>query len=156
MTRHPHPVEAFGRPGSRLAAAGVAALGAAVAGGWIVESHWLVMALPGWGVMQFNTALAFLLLGAGILAAPYAWRIAVACGSLVAVVGIATIASYLVGRDFGLDQLLVDAFTAQLTSQPGRMAPNAASAPRRAPFRHRRKPPVAGAHRPRPWRWSAC
>jgi PAS domain S-box-containing protein len=83
--------------------------------------------------MKANTALAFLLAGVSLWwlhtdeADERGHRIAQAGAFVVALVGLATLSEYLVGRDLGIDQLLFqESPEAVGTSSPGRMAPTTA------------------------------
>jgi len=97
--------------------------------GWILEQSWLVTVIPGGAPIAFNTAVAIVLLGGGLLALdggrPGLGRVA---GVLVALTGAVTFCQFPLGRDFGVDQLLWPQNLMLATSAPGRMAPNTAAA----------------------------
>jgi signal transduction histidine kinase len=113
---------------SRLAAAAIAALALTVLSGWLAQSATLVQWRALWVPMQFNTALCFLLLGAGMLLAPRLPAASNVCSALVVLIGALTMATYVSGFDLGLDEWMVTAFTTVQSSHPGRMAPNSAFA----------------------------
>ncbi|MBF0463104.1 MAG: PAS domain S-box protein, partial [Magnetococcales bacterium] len=75
--------------------------------------------------MQYNTALCFLLSGVGLLSIPMGWlRLAQGCGMAIGVLGILTGTQYILGVDFGLDQLFMHHYITVKVIHPGRMAPN--------------------------------
>ena len=67
--------------------------------------------------MQYNTALA--------LVRSYS-RVAVGLATFVLILGFLTLLEYLLGADFGIDQVLMESYVLVGTSSPGRMAPNTA------------------------------
>ncbi len=73
--------------------------------------------------MQFNTAMGFVLTGFGLLAGNNGLtRILHICGALTFAIGFTNTAQYILNADFGIDQLLVDAYPVTGKSIPGRMA----------------------------------
>ena len=110
------------------AAGGLSAtLGLLVLVGWYTHVKVLIQVLPAFVPMQYNTALGFLLCGAGLVAlARGRLRLAIACGSVAGLVGVLTFAEYLFGLNLGLDQLFMEHYITVETSHPGRMAPNTA------------------------------
>jgi PAS domain S-box-containing protein len=108
-----------------------AGVGAVVLLGWAFELPRLRSVLPGLVEMKVNTAIAFGLAGASLLlrrGVRARRRAAVACASVVALIGLLTVAEYLLGLDLGIDQLLFrEAAGAAATSSPGRMAPTTAA-----------------------------
>ena len=113
--------------------AALVVLGLSVMSGWIFDVGILKSVLPGWPPMKFNPALCFVLLGLAFILtqrprAPA--RIgAVICGVAVATIAGATVAEYLSGRDFGIDQLVVaDKAAYSGSGLPGRMSPLSALA----------------------------
>lgn len=113
--------------------AALVVLGLSVMSGWIFDVGILKSVLPGWPPMKFNPALCFVLLGLAFIliqrpGAPA--RIgAVICGVAIATIAGATVAEYLSGRDFGIDQLVIaDKATYSGSGLPGRMSSLAASA----------------------------
>jgi len=113
----------------RPAAIGVMAIGGLVLAGWIFDVEALKCVLPGWVGMKANTAAGLLLGGLSLaLLSPGAHRDRVLrgtriCALMVILIGGCTIAEYLLGRDFGMDQLLFqDLDTTAATLAPGRMA----------------------------------
>jgi two-component system CheB/CheR fusion protein len=83
--------------------------------------------LPWLVAMKFNTALGFVLAGAGLW-----WRkragLRLALGALVALIGALSLAESLAGLDFGIDQAVVRDILAppEAAFPPGRMAPSTA------------------------------
>jgi len=113
----------------RACGAILVALGGMVMAGWWMRSEIVVQIRPDFTPMQFNTALCFLLSGAGLLALTLRRAGAVlACGCAVGLISTVTMFQYLTGVSVGIDELAVDHFTAVETSHPGRMAPNTAFA----------------------------
>lgn len=116
----------------RLVLGGSAALMAALLGtlvlfGWHLGNVALIQVSPGFVPMQYNTALGFLLTGAGLLSLTFERpRLAVICGTLVGMIGAATLAEYLAEIDLGIDQVFMLHYVTVETSHPGRMAPNTA------------------------------
>ena len=53
-------------------------------------------------------------------------RLAAACGTIVAAIGLLTLIEYIFGVDLGIDQFLMKHYITVKTSHPGRMAPNTA------------------------------
>jgi len=102
-------------------------IGLLVAVGWGLDIDSLKRVLPGLAAMKFNTALAFVLAGAGLW-----WRkrrsLRLALGALVALLGALSLVEYLAGQSFGIDQILVRDIVAAPESAfpPGRMAPSTA------------------------------
>ena len=89
-----------------------ALMGVAVLVGWLAEVPALTRVLPGLATMKPNTAAAFV--GAGLALAlaagthtPARWRTQRLLGAAVAVLGLLTVAQYLLGRDLGIDELLM-------------------------------------------------
>jgi signal transduction histidine kinase len=77
--------------------------------------------------MQYNTALAFLLSGIGILSISSNQRkLLVVCGIIVCGIGVLTAFQYIINVNLGIDELLMKPFIRVQTSHPGRMAPNTA------------------------------
>ncbi|MFQ5898622.1 MAG: GAF domain-containing protein [Candidatus Methylomirabilia bacterium] len=118
-------------PWSRLAATVAgglsAALGLVVLVGWSTQTAVLVQMHPAFPEMQYNTALGFVLFGVGLLSLVYGRpRPAIACGGVVAAVGLLTLIEYIFGVDLGIDQLLMEDYVSFASSHPGRMAPNTA------------------------------
>ncbi len=108
----------------RGAGALIALLGLAVVGGWVVRLPAIVQILPGLAPMQFNTALSFVLLGAGIFTAhrvpsPFVYF----CGFAPAVIGALTLLEYGAEFDLLIDELFMDHFLPAQSIFPGRMSP---------------------------------
>ncbi|MBA2720119.1 MAG: diguanylate cyclase [Chloroflexi bacterium] len=105
-------------------------VGAIVLLGWLLDADGLKALWPGLLTMKANTAVCFVVMGAGVVALARSdgfgrqpWigtALVVAAGALAA----ATLSQYLTGRDLGIDQLLFREPTGQIgTVIPGRMAP---------------------------------
>lgn len=114
----------------KLGAAATVVGGLLVFAGWALGVSWLRAPLPGVVDMKANTALGFVLCGLalGLVAsgdrrAP-STRLVSACGLLVAVLGLATLAQYGLRTDLGIDEaLFIDDHRAGRTVHPGRLAP---------------------------------
>jgi PAS domain S-box-containing protein len=114
---------------SKLAGVAVAAVGLLVLAGWALDLPVLTRVLAGWGAMAPNTALAFTLSGASLLAIRSTRRnvlprLAQILAALVCVIAAATMVEVLWQYDLGIDQALFqDVHGRVLTTHPGRMAP---------------------------------
>jgi PAS domain S-box-containing protein len=109
--------------------ASVAALGGLVVAGWLTVAVALIQVFPGFPPMQYNTALGFMICGAGLLAAVLELRRPTALlGGLAALIGLATLGEFLFRADLGIDDLLVETYVLTGVSNPGRMPPNTALA----------------------------
>jgi len=110
-------------------AAGIATLGLGllVIFGWHSGNRTLVQVMPGFVPMQYNTALGFVLCGAGlVLLATRKVGGARVAGALAATVGLLTLVEYIGHVDLGIDELFMKHDITTATSHPGRMAPNTA------------------------------
>ncbi|CAA7626065.1 PAS domain S-box protein [Magnetospirillum sp. SS-4] len=104
-----------------------AALGLGVMVGWHARLASLIQVLPGLVPMQYNTALGFLLAGAGLVAlATGRNRWSPGFGAPVALIGGLTLIQYLLALDLGIDEILMTHYVSVDTSHRGRMAPNTA------------------------------
>lgn len=109
------------------AAAISATLGLMVLVGWYTHTEILIQVHPTFVAMQYNTALGFLLCGAGLLAIVLGRpRLAIASGSFVTAIGLLTLIEYVAEVGLGIDQLLMEHHITVETSHPGRMAPSTA------------------------------
>jgi PAS domain S-box-containing protein len=113
------------------AAIAVIALGALALLGLIAGIPWLASLNPASVTMKANAAICFVLAGVGLFftipngkARPSRVAAVRICAIIVAIIGLATLAEYVLGRDFGIDQLVIaePAGSAQ-TLIAGRMAP---------------------------------
>jgi signal transduction histidine kinase len=113
----------------RASAASLVLLGGLVMVGWWLRIPAIVQISADFTPMQFNTALGFVLCGAG-LGALALRRPALVLASAAAIAAIAglTLVQYATGLSLGLDEVFVEHFTTVETSHPGRMAPNTAFA----------------------------
>lgn len=110
-----------------LTAGLVSILGAVILTGWVTRTERLIQLAPIFAPTQFNTALLFLLSGAGLLALTQSRpKAAVLLGVLIATISGLTLLQYLFGFNFYIDELFVEAYITTQTSHPGRMAPNTA------------------------------
>ena len=102
-------------------------LGALVMTGWIIQNRALIQIHESFVPMQFNTALCFVLLGAGLWALLERYYNFVRyLGIVISIISVITLAQYVVGIDFYIDELLIDHYIDVNASSPGRMAPNTA------------------------------
>src|ERR1019366_2647180 len=116
------------RPGpgdpSTIAATFAMVVGAIVLIGWWLGIDALKSFVPGLLTMKVKTAIAFVLLGLGLLLRARASRAAV--GALLAVIALSVVvgSQYLLGRDLGVDQWLFRELPGQVgTIDPNRMSP---------------------------------
>ncbi len=115
-----------------LAAAVTVTAGLLVLAGWAFDVAWLRAPLPATIDMKANTALGFLLggvalVGLGAGSPARSRHVVSACGVGVAALGAATLAEYLLGRGFGIDEMLfADHDLRGGTVHPGRLAPQTA------------------------------
>jgi PAS domain S-box-containing protein len=127
--------------------------------GLTVVVAWLVRATPvlqfgSQNPMSFNTALAFTVTGVALVALVRGRpRAAIAAGVFDVVVGALSLIEYVIGRNLGIDQLVVKAYIDGPHDVPGRMAVNTATCLILAggallvwgPWRSRRRPVVPAA-----------
>jgi PAS domain S-box-containing protein len=107
-----------------IAAAVAVTVGAVVLIGWWLGIDELKSIVPGVLTIKVNTALAFVLLGTGMLLRARGSRAAVL--PLAAVIALSSVvgSQYVLGRDLGVDQWLFRELPGQIgTLQPNRMAP---------------------------------
>jgi C4-dicarboxylate-specific signal transduction histidine kinase len=104
-----------------------AALGLTVLVGWYTHSAILVQVSPAFVPMQYNTALGFLLCGAGLLCLLFGRpHPGISCAAAATAIGFLTLIEYILGVDLGIDQLFMEHYITVETSNPGRMGPNTA------------------------------
>ena len=112
---------------TRLAGLATLVLGLAVMIGWHLKLPLVIQIHPSFVPMQYNTALGFLLAGAGLLSAQNEyWRVTFWTGGAVGLIGSLTLGQHVFALDLGLDQLFMRHYITVATPQPGRMAPNTA------------------------------
>lgn len=105
----------------------VCLMGAVILSGWLTRTDRLIQITPAFAPTQFNTALLFLLSGAGLLALTRRLQsIAIWLGLAVAMISGLTLLQYLFGLNFFIDEFFKEAYITTQTSHPGRMAPNTA------------------------------
>jgi PAS domain S-box-containing protein len=114
-----------------VAAVLAVAVGGMVLTGWALDISMLKSILPGWVSMKPNTALAFVLTGVALplvsRSPSLLSRLGRLCGLLAGLIGLLTLAEYVYGWNPGFDQwLFSEPAGAVATSNPGRMAPDAA------------------------------
>ena len=103
-------------------------IGITVIIGWY--AHWasVVQVLPSLPPMKFNTALSFIICGLALLSLNTRLAELTSClGGVVTLIGSITLAEYLTGQSYGIDQLLFKDYITFDTAYPGRMSPLAAS-----------------------------
>ena len=108
-----------------MIAAGLSgAIGLWVLIGWTSHNIGLVRVLPVLRLMEFNTALAFLLCGLGLMATVLGWkRLPMPLGGMTGAIGLLTLVQYALGIDLGIDQFFIEDTMSPETPTPGRMAP---------------------------------
>lgn len=101
--------------------------------GWIFDLPLLKRVMPNLPEMKVNTAVAFLILSAGLFFVskfqPGDTRrnMPIVFGGLVSLIGLVTLGEYLVGSDVGIDNLIIPASaTPEGIQYPGRMSPHSA------------------------------
>ena len=98
-------------------------LGLTVMIGWYTHNLRLIHVYPAFVGMAYNTALAFLFCGMALIDAGRERRGATTVGgAMCLVIGLMTLTEYATGADFGIDQLLMKAYTQAGITQYGRMA----------------------------------
>ncbi|MEI9962325.1 MAG: CHASE3 domain-containing protein [Limisphaerales bacterium] len=115
---------------AKIAGIFVSIAGTLVLAGWMFDITVLKSVFSGWVMMKANTAMGMLLCGSALilLSREGGARSIRFFGAAIAVVVIAlgtlTLGEYLLGREFGIDQLLFhDATNPMGNSEPGRMSP---------------------------------
>src|SRR5829696_6405166 len=112
----------------RLALCGaLVLLGSLVILGWLTGIEPLKSLAPGLSTMKFNTALCFVLSGAGLWLAGYNHRLArigaCAMAAMLVLIGALTLTEYGWQLDLGIDQAFVpDTGTLRGSGHPGRMS----------------------------------
>lgn len=113
--------------GSIYCGLGVLILGMLVLFGWYLNVPLLIQVHPSFVPMQYNTALGFLLCGAGLICLNFnRSHFSLGLGSITLLIGGLTLIQYIFSVDLGLDQLFMDHYITVKTHHPGRMAPNTA------------------------------
>lgn len=95
--------------------------------GWIINSPVLIQIFTDYVPMQFNTAIGFILAGAGLYFVNFSkvYKANVA-GLAILFISCLTLFEYTFDVDLGIDQLFFQHYITVETSHPGRMAPNTA------------------------------
>jgi PAS domain S-box-containing protein len=114
-----------------------AAVGVSVLVGWLVNVSTLKTILPGLSSMKPNTAICIIFLAVSLwqlgghslrLDKVQSALVGYACAGLALSISSATLGEYLLGWNFGVDQLLFRDLATDGHSLPGRMAPHTAAA----------------------------
>ncbi|MEX2451402.1 MAG: ATP-binding protein [Rhodospirillales bacterium] len=107
-----------------VCAAAVTVLGSIVLVGWFTETDLLLSVLPNLVAMQFNTALGFVLCGAGLLALRFGYRKSgLAVGAAAVALGLASGLQYAFDVDLAVDRLFWEPHITNKTYHTGRMSP---------------------------------
>lgn len=101
-------------------------IGSIVLIGWYSGNKTLIQILPELVAMQYNTALGFVLCGAGMLFCFLRRELVLFCGIALFLLGSLTFSQYIFGYNLGLDELFMKSYVLVKISHPGRMAPNTA------------------------------
>ncbi|MDO6425899.1 PAS domain S-box protein [Thalassotalea sp. 1_MG-2023] len=108
---------------SRYLGASISLLALIVIFGWYSHTPLLVQIHPTFVAMQFNTALCFLLCGAGISARSLKYRkLSTFIASLVVLISTITFIQYIAHTNLNIDQLFLEHYITTSTTHPGRMA----------------------------------
>ncbi|MGH9648614.1 MAG: hypothetical protein ACRD4E_17550 [Bryobacteraceae bacterium] len=102
-------------------------LGTMVLFGWAVHSALLVQVVPDLAPMQRNTAACFVLIGVALLG--IVWnkpKFIFISSAITATFAASSLLEYLLGANFGLDEILGLGYITTQTSNPGRMSPTTA------------------------------
>ena len=105
------------------------ALGVLVLAGWAFDISWAISIHPSWIAMRANSAFCFLLAGVALLKLQrsHSSHIVRAFGAVIALVGTLSFLQYLLGVDFGIDNLILHHGIRGVGAIPaGRMAANTA------------------------------
>jgi PAS domain S-box-containing protein len=127
------PPIALRRAGNAIALV-VIAIGLIAVVGWVLQRPELTTLAPGFVSMKFNAALGVIVCALSLLGQPrgrpggaFGRAVRRGCSLLAITLGAATLLQDVVGRDFGIDQLLMPAGDDAVgTPSPGRMAPGTA------------------------------
>jgi len=104
------------------------AVGLTVLCGWIFDITLLKSMLPGFATMKANTALSFLLSGIALwlgrkeIGNQVRTRLAQACGGIVLLLALLTLAEYVFGHNLGVDELFFHDPLTPSAASPGRMS----------------------------------
>jgi PAS domain S-box-containing protein len=111
----------------RIVGAAVGLFGLLIIASWY--AHWrpILQMVTNTAPMQYNTALCFILSGAGLfLLTTSRAKIAPWLGGAAAIFTLLTLLEYLTGRDFSIDEIFFNPYFEVGTAYPGRMSPLAA------------------------------
>jgi hypothetical protein len=107
----------------------VIVIGSFMVAAWHSHSEWLWVTFPGMFYMKYNTSLAFIAGGAGLVAALRGERTyTIAAGGVVLVIGGLTLVQYVGGVNLGFDEFMLRDYWFPENPLRGRMAPSAALA----------------------------
>jgi len=102
-------------------------LGVLVLYGWHTHNSMLIQMNPKFVPMQYNTALGFIISGAGLFfLTKQKYLLSHLHGVILFLLGTATLTQYVFNVDLQIDQLFMSHYIDTKTSHPGRMAPNTA------------------------------
>jgi PAS domain-containing protein len=108
----------------RVAGLAVALFGLLIIAAW--HAHWrpLLQLLPDTAPMQYNTAICFILLGAGLwMLTTWHPEYATLLGGAAAFLALLTLMEYVTGLNFNIDQIFFKPWFEADTVYPGRMSP---------------------------------
>jgi PAS domain S-box-containing protein len=108
----------------RIAGAGITLVGMLVAVSWYAHWRSLLQLFPGAVSMKLNTALCFILCGAGAcVLSTRSRRWAILPAAIVALAAVYTLIEYVLGAHWPLDELFIKDYLLDGTIDPGRMSP---------------------------------
>jgi CHASE3 domain sensor protein len=111
----------------RFAGAAVAIFGLLIIASWYAHWRSILQMVSNTAPMQYNTALCFILSGAGLFSLTTSRaKIAPWLGGVVFFFALLTLSEYLIGRDFGIDQIFLKPYFEVNRIYPGRMSALAA------------------------------
>ncbi|MFC7290558.1 ATP-binding protein [Hirschia litorea] len=100
-------------------------IGIFVLGGWFLKYTPIIQLPPSFAIMQFNTALCFVLSGVGLLSLHYErYKIVFFASLFVWCIAATTIYQYLSNTNVGIDLLFMKYYPIPNAAFPGRMSPN--------------------------------
>lgn len=102
----------------------IALIASIVIVGWLNQNPYLTQLSPNFAPMQFNTALCFLMLGAGLVSVGYQ-KLFVSrfCSFFVIAFSLLSALQYILNLDLGIDTLFVQTDVLTKTTHVGRMSP---------------------------------
>ena len=98
-------------------------LGLSVLIGWHTHNAGLIQVLPSLIPMQYNTAICFVLSGLGLITLSFSMkRLTMSLAVVVGLISLISLLEYMLGVNFGLDELFMDHYILTHVTFPGRMA----------------------------------